>query len=84
MAITPEAKVLWEQAETILLRGGHLVDPQAGLDGPHDAFLRGGNHDELQQAGVRSGMRTLLADGIRKAVDGITTVDEVLRVTMPK
>jgi dihydroorotase len=42
MAITPEAKVLWEKAETILLRGGQLVDPQAGLDGPHDAFLRGG------------------------------------------
>ncbi|MBM3316497.1 MAG: dihydroorotase [Candidatus Eisenbacteria bacterium] len=42
MAITPEAKVLWEKAETILLRGGRIVDPEAGLDGPGDAFLRRG------------------------------------------
>jgi type II secretory ATPase GspE/PulE/Tfp pilus assembly ATPase PilB-like protein len=30
--------------------------------------------------GVANGMRTLVADGIRKAVEGQTTIDEVRRV----
>lgn len=42
MAIAPEAKVLWERAETILLRGGRVVDPAGGFDGPGAAFLRHG------------------------------------------
>jgi len=42
MRIAPEAKILWEQAETILLRGGRLVDPASERDGAHDLFLRGG------------------------------------------
>ena len=35
----------------------------------------------IQQAAVRAGMRTLREDGWRKACRGVTTVDEVLRVT---
>ena len=34
----------------------------------------------IKQYGVRQGMRTLLMDGREKALAGITTVDEVLRV----
>ncbi|MCC6445252.1 MAG: type II/IV secretion system protein [Armatimonadetes bacterium] len=35
---------------------------------------------ELQEAAVRKGMTTMLADGIIKALDGQTTVEEVTRV----
>jgi len=46
------------------------------------AFLRGASEDELTRFVVQDGMRTIVADGIRKAVEGVTTVDEVLRVAM--
>ena len=38
----------------------------------------------IEQAAVRSGMRTLREDGWRKVLTGRTTVDEVLRVTKAK
>jgi type II secretory ATPase GspE/PulE/Tfp pilus assembly ATPase PilB-like protein len=34
----------------------------------------------IKQYGVRQGMQTLLMDGREKALAGITTLDEVLRV----
>ncbi len=37
--------------------------------------------DVLKQAAIRSGMETLRTDGWRKVLAGITTIDEVLRVT---
>jgi len=47
-----------------------------------EAFLRNASAEELTRVAVKDGMHTLLADGIRKAIEGVTTVDEVLRVTM--
>jgi general secretion pathway protein E len=35
----------------------------------------------LQKAAVARGMKTLRSDGVRKALEGVTTVEEVLRVT---
>jgi type II secretion system protein E len=35
----------------------------------------------IKQAAINAGMQTLRADGWRKVLDGITTVDEVLRVS---
>ncbi len=35
---------------------------------------------ELRQAAIESGMVTMLQDGLRKAKDGLTTIDEVMRV----
>jgi type II secretory ATPase GspE/PulE/Tfp pilus assembly ATPase PilB-like protein len=35
----------------------------------------------IKQAAIDAGMLTLRADGWRKVLDGITTVDEVLRVS---
>jgi len=37
--------------------------------------------EEMSKLAVDSGMRTLLADGMSKVADGITSVDEVLRST---
>ena len=36
---------------------------------------------KIKQAAVRDGMKTLRDDGWRKAMNGLTTVDEILRVT---
>jgi excisionase family DNA binding protein len=36
--------------------------------------------EEIEEAAVRAGMKTLAADGLRKAVEGITTVAEVTRL----
>ena len=36
---------------------------------------------EIKRAAIRSGMSTLRVDGWMKAIDGVTTIDEVLRVT---
>ena len=36
----------------------------------------------IKKAAQEAGMKTLLEDGIRKVLDGVTTIDEVLRVTM--
>lgn len=45
-----------------------------------EAVLRRAPVEELTALAVAGGMRTLLADGLRKAVEGQTTVEEVLRV----
>ncbi|MCL1857399.1 MAG: Flp pilus assembly complex ATPase component TadA [Kiritimatiellaeota bacterium] len=37
---------------------------------------------ELRQAARENGMRTLREDGIRKVLSGMTTIEEVLRITM--
>jgi general secretion pathway protein E len=47
-----------------------------------DALLRGASAEELTRVAVAAGMRTLLGDGICKAVAGKTTVNEVLLAGM--
>ncbi len=46
-----------------------------------EAVLRRASAEELAAIAVSGGMRTLLADGVRKAAAGKTTLEEVLRVT---
>jgi excisionase family DNA binding protein len=45
-----------------------------------EALLAGASLEELTAVAVKEGMVTLVADGLRKAADGLTTVEEVLRV----
>jgi general secretion pathway protein E len=45
------------------------------------AILRGDDASALQQLAVRQGMYTLYDDGLRKVAAGLTSLDEVLRVT---
>ena len=45
-----------------------------------EAVLRRAPVEELTDIAVAGGMRTLLADGIRKAAEGLTTIEEVMRV----
>ena len=36
---------------------------------------------EIQRVAAAAGMRTMYEDGIRKAMAGITSIEEILRVT---
>jgi general secretion pathway protein E len=43
--------------------------------------IRGADANEIQTAALESGMRSMYHDGVRKALAGITNVEEVVRVT---
>jgi general secretion pathway protein E len=45
-----------------------------------DSFLKGADEQSLRQAAVREGTTSLTGDGIRKAAEGITSMEEILRV----
>jgi type IV pilus assembly protein PilB len=45
-----------------------------------ETILRGGSSDEVEEIAKKEGMMTMLEDGIFQAVQGKTTIDEVLRV----
>jgi type II secretion system protein E len=44
-------------------------------------MTQAGTSDVIKQAAIRNGMETLRMDGWNKVLSGVTTVDEVLRVT---
>ena len=46
-----------------------------------DLILKKTPDAEIKQAAIKAGMKTLREDGIKKALDGVTTIDEVMRVT---
>lgn len=45
-----------------------------------EAILRHADAGEIKKIAIKNGMTTLLADGFKKAVAGLTTIEEVLRV----
>jgi type IV pilus assembly protein PilB len=47
-----------------------------------EMVLQGASTAELKTAAIKRGMATLRASGIRKALAGMTTPEEILRVTM--
>jgi type IV pilus assembly protein PilB len=53
-----------------------LVDPEL-----RDLVLRGGSALEIKREAIQRGMRTLRMSGLEKLKEGITTVEEVVRVT---
>ncbi len=44
------------------------------------AILRKASSSEIERIAVKNGMTTMLADGFKKAISGITTIQEILRV----
>lgn len=44
------------------------------------AFIGGASREELTYLAIEGGMKTMLADGVRKAAQGETTIEEVQRV----
>lgn len=47
-----------------------------------ELVLKRASSDEITKVAVAQGMETMLEDGVNKAMNGVTTIDEVLRVTM--
>ena len=43
--------------------------------------LEGASADELKKTGMRLGMRSLRMSGLNKVKEGITSIEEVVRVT---
>jgi len=48
-----------------------------------DIILRGGSAPDIKSAAIRLGMKTLRQSGLTKVEEGVTTLEEVLRVTAP-
>jgi len=48
-----------------------------------DLILRGGSALEVKREAIRLGMKTLRQSGLSKLEEGVTTLEEVLRVTAP-
>jgi len=51
-------------------------------DSLKEMVLQGASTAELKAAAIKQGMSTLRASGIRKVLDGVTSTEEILRVTM--
>jgi len=51
-------------------------------DGLKEMVLQGSSTAELKIAAIKQGMTTLRMAGIMKVLDGVTTTEEILRVTM--
>jgi len=51
--------------------------------GVKEEVLKGGDELKIKRAGRRDGMATMREDGLIKAVNGFTSLEEVLRVTAP-
>ncbi|MBL8608868.1 MAG: type IV-A pilus assembly ATPase PilB [Myxococcales bacterium] len=47
-----------------------------------EMVLQGASTADLKAAAIKGGMSTLRMSGIRKALEGVTTTEEILRVTM--
>ncbi len=47
-----------------------------------ELVLNGASSAELKRAAVKDGMKTLRMSGITKVAEGVTTIEEVIRVTM--
>ncbi len=63
-------------------RGRTSINEILVMDGDiRRLVLRSADASEIKEAAVSKGMVTLRGDGIRKALAGFTTVEEVLRVT---
>ena len=51
-------------------------------DDLRDAIAEGKNADHIRKIAVKNGMKTLRMQALSKAEQGVTTLEEVLRVTI--
>src|SRR5580704_5552971 len=59
-----------------------LYEVMKFADNLKEMVLQGASTSELKMGAIKNGMSTLRASGIRKIMDGVTTPEEVMRVTM--
>lgn len=50
-------------------------------DGLRQLVMRHASATDIQRLAIAEGMDTMYQDGVRKALAGLTTLEEVLRVT---
>ena len=63
-------------------RGRTMILELMPLDeGLHSLILRHADAREMRAEAVRAGMRTMYAHGLAKALEGVTSIEEVIRVT---
>jgi type IV pilus assembly protein PilB len=60
-----------------------LYEVMPMADSIREAVLAGASTAEVKRTAVGCGMATLRRSGINKIAEGVTTVEEVLRITMP-
>ena len=51
-------------------------------EGMKELVLEGGSTDELKKMAIQTGMKSLRQAGLTKVAEGVTTIEEVLRVSM--
>jgi type IV pilus assembly protein PilB len=59
-----------------------LYEVMRFTEGLKELVLQGASTAELKSAAIKNGMSTLRMSGISKVMDGVTTTEEILRVTM--
>ncbi len=59
-----------------------LYEVMRFTDSLKEMVLQGASTAELKLGAVKNGMGTLRMSGIRKVLDGVTTPEEIMRVTM--
>jgi type IV pilus assembly protein PilB len=59
-----------------------LYEVMPMTDEVRDQILAGATARDLRRAAIQAGMKTLRQSGLTKVAQGITTLEEVLRVTM--
>jgi type IV pilus assembly protein PilB len=50
-------------------------------DALREMVLKGASGYEIKQAAMENGMKTLRQDGLEKVAQGITTLEEILKIT---
>jgi type IV pilus assembly protein PilB len=80
---TPRRGVGCRNCNTTGYRGRvALYEVMRFSDSLKEMVLQGASTSELKAASIRQGMATLRASGIKKIMEGMTTPEEVMRVTM--
>jgi type IV pilus assembly protein PilB len=60
-----------------------LYEVMPMTDPIREGILAGASNNEIKRAAIDAGMDSLRRSGITKIAEGRTTIDEVLRITMP-
>jgi general secretion pathway protein E len=58
-----------------------IIEMMTMTDGVRSLIMRHATAGELRAQAVAEGMETMFENGLRKSLAGITTIEEVLRVT---
>jgi general secretion pathway protein E len=73
--VASEANPTGYRGRTTILEMLEMSDPIRRL------VMQHATSGEIQEQAVREGMRTMYVDGLNKCLSGVTSLDEVLRVT---